>query len=60
MVSLTTIMVLLVSNVWLLGFDTVETLTASAGAAVEFDGTFIVDDVAVAEVGLKDERTTAA
>ena len=58
--SLTTIMVRLVSNAWLLGFDTLETVTASAGVGNEAGDTFAVDVVAVDEDGLKDERTAAA
>jgi len=51
--SLTTIMVLLVSNVWLLSFDALETEVASAGVGEEHDDIFVED-------ALKEERTTAA
>jgi hypothetical protein len=44
----------------LLCFDTLETVTASALVGNEPDDGFVVDDVAVDEDGLKDERTTAA
>ena len=47
--SLTTIIVLLVSSVWLLSLDALETLVVS-----------VVEDIELPEDALKDERTTAA
>ena len=47
--SLTTIIVLLVSSVWLLSLDALETLAVS-----------VVEDIELPEDALKDERTTAA
>jgi hypothetical protein len=64
--SLTTIMVLFVSKVWLLNFDTLDTEEPTASAGVGKEAFDIAEDEVIVVVGvaeeisLKDERTTAA